>query len=106
MAVRGSVSKETVTKVILAVFKDSFVNDKEIRIPTYCDGEEIQIKVSLTAAKTNVDKGGDAKEAISAVDVKDIVKLNPLTDEEKAELINILKDICDVELPTTERMSI
>lgn len=56
---RGAVSKETITNQILAVFPGSFKYDKEIRIPIMEDGETIQIKVTLTAAKTNVEAGGD-----------------------------------------------
>lgn len=56
---RGAVSKETITNQILAAFPGSFKYDKEIRIPIMEDGETIQIKVTLTAAKTNVEAGGD-----------------------------------------------
>ena len=56
---RGAVSKETITNQILAAFPGAFKYDKEIRIPIMEDGEIIQIKVTLTAAKTNVEAGGD-----------------------------------------------
>lgn len=56
---RGAVSKETITNQILATFPGAFKYDKEIRIPIMEDGETIQIKVTLTAAKTNVEAGGD-----------------------------------------------
>jgi hypothetical protein len=56
---RGAVSKETITNQILATFPGAFKYDKEIRIPIMEDGETIQIKVTLTAAKTNVESGGD-----------------------------------------------
>ena len=56
MAARGSVLKQEVATKILAAFPGSFLyNDgKEIRIPVMENGEEIQIKVALTAAKENV----------------------------------------------------
>lgn len=54
MAVRGSLSKRIVKEKILETFKDSFENGSEIRIPLYENGEIIQIKVTLTAAKVNV----------------------------------------------------
>lgn len=58
---RGQVSKQTVAKKILEVFEGSFsYNDgKEIRIPLTEDGELIQIKVALTAAKDNVEPGDE-----------------------------------------------
>ena len=58
---RGANSKIEVMKKILNTFDGSFsYNDgKEIRIPMMEDGEEIQIKVALTAAKENVNPGDD-----------------------------------------------
>ena len=56
---RGSVAKEQITNQILTAFPGSFKYDKEIRIPVAENGEIIQIKVTLTAAKTNVEAGGD-----------------------------------------------
>lgn len=55
---RGSQSKEIITKKILETFEGSFLNDKEIRIPFDEDGDEVQIKVTLTAAKVNVENAG------------------------------------------------
>lgn len=54
---RGAISKETVIKKILETFQNSFIYDKEIRVPMIEDGAEIQIKITLTAAKTNVECG-------------------------------------------------
>ena len=53
---RGTESKSYITKKILETFEGSFLyNDgKEIRIPLREDGEIVQIKVTLTCAKTNV----------------------------------------------------
>lgn len=56
MAARGSVEKEIITNQILKTFSGSFVFGKEIRVPIINaeSGEEIQIKITLTAAKDNV----------------------------------------------------
>jgi hypothetical protein len=59
MAARGAIAKENIATAILETFPGSFKYDKEIRIPMMENGEQIQIKVTLTAAKTNVDVGGD-----------------------------------------------
>ena len=56
---RGSIAKEKITNQILAAFPGSFKYDKEIRIPVDENGELVQIKVTLTAAKVNVEAGGD-----------------------------------------------
>ena len=58
---RGQIAKAEVAKKILDSFEGAFsYNDgKEIRIPIMENGEEIQIKVALTAAKENVNPGDD-----------------------------------------------
>ena len=92
---RGSYEKELITNTILKIFKNSFINDKEIRIPVMsAEGEEIQIKVTLTAAKTNIETGISA--ADSNIEQLDIVDINPLTDEEKDELIKKLEKLCPI----------
>lgn len=61
MAARGSVLKQEIAQKILATFPGSFLyNDgKEIRINGTEDGQSIQIKVTLTAAKTAVEGGNN-----------------------------------------------
>lgn len=59
MAVKGTLSKEIVMKKILETFNGAFAYEKELRIPMIEGGEEVQIKVALTCAKTNVEIGGD-----------------------------------------------
>lgn len=59
MAARGAEAKEKVMQNILATFPGAFKYDKEIRIPMVENGEELQIKVTLTAAKNMVAAGGD-----------------------------------------------
>lgn len=56
MAVKGAESKSLVTKKILEIFPNAFLynNDKEIRIPLTEQGEQIEIKVVLSCAKTPV----------------------------------------------------
>lgn len=59
MALKGAIAKEEVAKKILEIFKDSFKYDKEIRVPMVENGEEVQIKITLTAAKVCVDPSGN-----------------------------------------------
>ena len=56
MASRGAEEKQIVIDKIKEVFPEAFEYDKTIRIPV----GDVQIKVALTAAKDNVEPGGDA----------------------------------------------
>lgn len=58
---KGQVSKAIINKKIIDIFEGAFpYNDgKEIRIPMIEDGQEVQIKVTLTCAKDNVQPGDD-----------------------------------------------
>ena len=62
---KGAISKDKVKEKILEVFEGSFVNDKEIRIPFVENGEQIEIKVTLTCAK-DVIGGGTATASVEA----------------------------------------
>lgn len=90
MAVRGSWSKGIVKEKILETFKDSFENGSEIRIPLYENGDRIEIKVTLTAAKTNV--GDAANEAVQGVEaaVSAPTEILPPSEEEKAQVSSLL----------------
>lgn len=99
MAARGAEAKELVSKVILNIFTNSFINEKEIRIPVMWDGEEIQIKVALTASKTNIEHdGGIVKKPELPANTTDVVPVGPLTDEQKEKILKDLMGIIDVEL--------
>lgn len=56
---KGAIAKEEIAAKILELFPNAFKYDKEIRIPIEENGETIQIKVTLTYAKTNVESGAD-----------------------------------------------
>ena len=62
MAVKGQIIKKEIQAKILELFPGSFLyNDgKEIRICGIEEGAEVQVKVTLTAAKTNVSPDGEA----------------------------------------------
>ena len=61
MAVKGQILKKDIQAKILEAFPGSFLyNDgKEIRICGNEDGAEVQVKVTLTAAKVNVSPDGE-----------------------------------------------
>lgn len=57
---KGQVAKQEVAQQIMKCFGDkAFVYDKDIRIDWVEDGQPVQIKISLTAAKVAVERDGD-----------------------------------------------
>lgn len=58
---KGSVAKQEVFAKVLEMFPGSFMYNggKEVRINMVEDGQEVQIKMTLTAAKTPVESGED-----------------------------------------------
>ena len=76
MGAKGSILKQEVSEKILKAFSGSFLyNDgKEIRINGLENGEQLQIKVTLTCAKVAVEGGEDValpgEEKAATADVK------------------------------------
>jgi hypothetical protein len=92
MAARGSLSKEVITQKLLSTFDGAFVYGKEIRIPMEEAGEQIQIKVTLTAAKENVECGAD--QAVPTSSIKEgPAPFVPMTEEEKSEVRNKIAEL-------------
>ena len=102
---KGQKSKIVIQNKILELFPEAFIYGKEIRIPIEEDGEIIQIKVTLTAAKASVEPGSDNEiptatniinnvevnnSVINQVDSTTIVKPS---EEEKQNLQNILSKL-------------
>lgn len=91
---RGTESKEIITRKILETFENSFKYDKEIRIPIVENGELIQIKVTLTAAKVNVESGGDTAVPVAGnaptVNSSDNLMI---TEQEKKETMELLQSL-------------
>lgn len=92
MAAKGAVAKEAITKQILDTFKDSFQYEKEIRIPYVENGNLVQIKVTLTCAKENVNAGADKVEpGTGSVNVaSDTPAIAEMTKEEKQEVNDLI----------------
>lgn len=62
MAIKGAQAKQEVMQTILNTFGDKafLYNDgKEIRVDCVENGAPVQIKITLTAAKEAVERGGD-----------------------------------------------
>ena len=98
MAARGSIAKQEIIEKLLQIFPDSFEFEKGVRIPIEENGEIIQIKIGLTAAKVNVPNpngtnsssvvGGTTNEistpTISSEDLR-------ITEGEKKEVEDLMK---------------
>lgn len=103
MAARGSVLKQEVATKILAAFPGSFLyNDgKEIRINGVEDGQNLQIKVTLTCAKVAVEGGEDTvlpgeniktASPAQAITISEKIPQEP-TNEEKERLKTLLNQL-------------
>ena len=88
---RGQEEKLIVTNKIKEVFPEAFEYDKTIRIPV----GDVQIKVALTAAKDNVEPGGDA--AVPGI------KATKVTITEGAE--PVFEDVSAVIEPSAEELN-
>ena len=91
MAARGAIAKTLIGTAILQVFPGSFIDSdqKTIRIPTTCEGEPIEIKISMTAAKDLV--GGQASSVTAS---KQAVPQNrEMTDEEIVEVKRLVTEL-------------
>lgn len=89
---RGSIAKTLIGTAILQVFPGSFIDSdgKTIRVPTTCEGEPIEIKISMTAAKDIVGSG----QASSVTATKQAVPQNTeMTNEEIAEVKRIISEL-------------
>lgn len=97
---RGSLAKEIVFNKILETFEGSFMYNggKECRVPIDENGTSIQIKVTLTAAKDNVDPTGEVSIRPAAVASEPVPsssfpaphKKTEISEEEKANIEDLL----------------
>ena len=87
---RGASSKQAVIDKILETFQGSFVYGKELRVPMVEDGEQVEIKVTLACAKTNVGEGAVAGDFESGNAVQISVTEAPAKPTQ-AEIDNISK---------------
>jgi len=85
MAARGSLSKEIITQKLLSTFDGAFIYGKEIRIPMDEGGDLVQIKVTLTAAKENVESGADTATPTATISIP-TGTFEPMTEQEKADV--------------------
>ena len=99
---KGSLAKEQIFAKMLEVFEGSFMynNGKELRINWEEDGNPVQIKVALTAAKEPVSPEGEVMKAAAAASEETSIntsfstpKLVEPTIEEKQNVEMLLKSL-------------
>ncbi len=88
MAARGQAAKGEVMKKLQEVFPNSFIVDKVLRIPMVEDGQTVEIKVALTAAKDVI--GGTPVPVETAATVGREVSGAP-TAEERARVESMIR---------------
>lgn len=100
---RGSESKASVFKKLMEVYPESFWEDEDkiLRIPVTENGDVIEIKVTLTAAKNNLG-GGAAASAFVAPGQEEVSSFMPapepsveveVTEEEKERVAQLLASL-------------
>lgn len=103
MAARGTIAKTNVENVIKEAFGENFAGivDKKLFIWSDDGGEKVQIAITLTCPKTNVDFGGNAGGFIEAgpatgivgsytgkrVETQPVVEMTPEEEKNIATLI-------------------
>lgn len=90
MAAKGSATKEKISNLILQIFPNSFINGKELRICGIEDGEEIQIKLTMTAAKENVSH--ESQRGDSELPAPILSSIDSMPTEEELENVRRLID--------------
>lgn len=96
MAARGTEVKNAIFNKLKEVFPESFWEDegKILRVPMDENGNRVEIKVTLTAAKSNL---GDAEPASAFEMTSSNVISQPapteVTEEEKANVEKLLKSL-------------
>ena len=88
---KGAIAKQEITKKILEIFPNSFINEKEIRIPFEEGSDLVQIKCVLTCAKVNVECGSASSVATSEPVVP--AQKVEVTEEEKQNVQKLMEGL-------------
>lgn len=86
---KGAESKNKIVAKICQVFPDAFLYDKMVIIPMEENGEIVQIKCTLTCAKTNIDAGGAQPTAAPSTDLGNL----EITPEEKSDVEQLISKL-------------
>lgn len=99
---KGIVTKAKVLKEIMNLYGDAAFlspDGKELRIEATEDGESLQIKIAVTCAKVNIERGGETVSAptpakvstTAAAPSSPATNLTGPTEEEKQMIANLLE---------------
>lgn len=89
---KGSESKDAIYKKLFEVFPNAFMEDTKImRIPMKENGETIEIKVTLTAAKNILGGESMTEVAKNEESIKVESNLTEPSEEEKQNVISLLE---------------
>lgn len=88
---RGTQSKTLIGSALLQIFPRSFIDSdgKTIRIPTTCEGEPIEVKIQMTAAKDIV--GGTSPSDVVPASQTANPQNKAMTAEEVDEVRELIK---------------
>ena len=86
---KGNLSKTLIGESLLQIFPGSFIDSdrKTVRIPTTCEGEPLEIKITMTCAKDLVGGAPVFTENVSATAEQ---QNRAMTDEEIAEVRDLI----------------
>lgn len=88
--IKGAESKELIYKKLMEVFPNAFMADaKTMRIPMKENGEVVEIKVALTAAKDIL--GGDAPTETLSTPAAPAPTLTEPSEQEKQNVVSLLE---------------
>ncbi|MBR3674000.1 MAG: hypothetical protein IKN65_06995 [Clostridia bacterium] len=104
MAAKGTVAKQQIFKKIMEIYPNAFFEeeDKILRIPIVENSENIEIKLQLTAAKTNLGETGAPASAFSPPGAEEVSGyMTPpvssetleVSQEEKENVANLLASL-------------
>jgi hypothetical protein len=90
MAIKGTQAKAEILAKLQEIYPDAFLVDKVLRIPMIEDGQTVEIKITLTAAKDVL--GGAKKIEAKTVNTSSTMSTEP-TEEEKIKVAEALKSL-------------
>ena len=89
--IKGQKAKQEIFTKVQALFPDSFMDNKDLRINIIEDGELVQIKLTLTASKTIIKNSNSAP--IGIKDPQGNKNMTEPTEEEKIKVAEALKSL-------------
>ena len=92
MAARGTVAKQEVTEKLREVFGDNFIGEHEKKIYVWANdgGDRVQIAITLTCPKVQIETGEVSADSDSAFPTTASAQSIEFTDQEKKNLEDLM----------------